>query len=71
MISTRIPAGAQISKVAGKDYRKSLLSIDKKSRKVGKYTDMETELFRRFKAQRAKARKVSPRWLSAPWRASS
>ena len=61
----RACAGAQISNAAGKEYRKSLLSIDKKSRKVGKYADMETELFRRFKAQRAKARKVSPRWLSA------
>ena len=42
----------------------TLLRIDKDSRRVGKYAEMEKELFKRFKARRARARKASPRWLT-------
>jgi len=42
----------------------TLLRIDKDSRRVGKYAEMERQLFERFKARRARARKASPRWLT-------
>ena len=42
----------------------TLLRIDKTSRRVGKYAKMERQLFERFKARRARARKASPRWLT-------
>ena len=58
-------ARAKISAAAGKEHAGTLLRIDTKSRKVGKFAAMETELFARFKARRARGRKVSGRWLTA------
>ena len=56
---------ARIYKASSKMYAASLLRIDKASRKVGKYPDMEKAVFGKMKVRRAKNRKVSARWLSA------
>jgi hypothetical protein len=58
-------ARAKISAAAGKEHAGTLLRIDTNSRKVGKFAAMEAELFARFKARRARGRKVSGRWLTA------
>ena len=55
----------KIEIAAGKAHAKTLLRIDKNSRRVGKYAAMEAELYSRFKARRAKKRKTSARWLTA------
>ena len=44
-------------------HAKTLLRIDKNSRKVGKYAGMERTLFTNFKQRRARARKTSTKWL--------
>ena len=49
---------------AAQEHASTLLRIDRTSRKVGKYAAMERQLFDRFKARRARARKASPRWLT-------
>ena len=56
---------ARLSKAASKEYRQSLLRIDKKNRSKGKYPDMEQEVHRLFKEKRARGRKVSARWISS------
>ena len=56
---------ARISKAASKEHAATLLQIDKSSRKVGAYPDVEREVFAKFKERRAKGRKVSGRWLTA------
>ena len=56
---------ARISAAAGREHASTLLRIDKTSRKKGKFAEMEAELFSRFKARRARGRKVSGRWLTA------
>ena len=58
---------ARICRAAGKEHRQSLLRIDDDParRRQGKYGDMEKEVFRLFKARRARGRRVSPRWLTA------
>ena len=56
---------ARISAAAGREHAATLLRIDKTSRKKGKFAEMEAELFSRFKARRARGRKVSGRWLTA------
>lgn len=56
---------ARISKAASKEHAATLLRIDKSSRKVGAYPDVEREVFAKFKERRAKGRKVSGRWLTA------
>ena len=56
---------AKISAAAGKEHAGTLLRIDTDSRKKGRFALMETELFARFKARRARGRKVSGRWLTA------
>ena len=58
---------AKISRAAGKEYASSLLRIDREPgiRKMGKYGQMEIELYQRFKERRAHGRKVSGRWLTA------
>ena len=58
---------ARLSKSCSKEYRQSLLRIDRDParRRKGKYHDMEQEVIKRFKVRRARGRKVSPRWLTA------
>ena len=56
---------AKISAAAGKEHAGTLLRIDMDSRKKGRFAAMEAELFARFKARRARGRKVSGRWLTA------
>ena len=58
---------ARITRACGKEYAQSLLRIDKEpgARKKGLYPDMEKTLHEKFKARRARGRKVSGRWLSA------
>ena len=56
---------AKIYAAAGREHAASLLRIDTTTRKKGKYEAMERELFARFKARRARGRKVSARWLTA------
>ena len=59
---------ANIEKGANREYGNSLLRFDTKSRKVGRFAAMETELFTLLKARRARGRKVSARWLTATGR---
>ena len=54
----------RLAVAAAQAHAGTLLRIDKESRKKGKYATMEKELFDRFKARRARARKASPRWLT-------
>ena len=58
---------ARLSTAASKEHRQSLLRVDKvpNSRRKGKYPDMEKEVYARFKAKRARGRKVSARWVSS------
>lgn len=58
---------ARLAKAASKEYRQSLLRIDKPStnRRSGKYPDIEKEVFKLFKEKRARGRKVSARWVSS------
>ena len=58
---------ARLSTAASKEYRQSLLRIDKvpDSRRKGRFPEMEREVFRRFKEKRARGRKVSARWVSS------
>ena len=56
---------AKISAAAGKEHAGTLLRIDSTSRKKGKFAAMEAALFDKFKARRARGRKVSGRWLTA------
>jgi hypothetical protein len=56
---------AKISAAAGREHAGTLLRIDKKSRKTGRFAAMEANLFSAFKARRARGRKVSGRWLTA------
>ena len=62
---------ARLSTAASKEYRQSLLRIDKvpDSRRKGRFPEMEREVFRRFKEKRARGRKVSARWVSLAKRA--
>ena len=57
----------RIATAASKEHRQSLLRIDKvpDSRRVGKYPDMEKEVFRLMKEKRARGWKVSARWVSS------
>jgi hypothetical protein len=54
----------RLLKAAARAHAGSLLRIDQKSRKQGKYASMEKELFGVFKARRARSRKASARWLT-------
>ena len=58
---------ARLSTAASKEYRQSLLRVDKhpSSRRKGKYPDLEKEVYRRFKEKRVRGRKVSARWVSS------
>ena len=58
---------ARLSTAASKEYRQSLLRVDKQpnNRKKGAYPDMEREVYCRFKEKRARGRKVSARWVSS------
>ena len=58
---------ARITAACGKEWAQSLLRIDKTpgARKKGTYVDMEQKLYDKFKARRARGRKVSGRWITA------
>ena len=45
-------------------YASTLLRIDKKSRRLGKFVAMETKLHSMLKERRKRGRRCSPRWLS-------
>jgi hypothetical protein len=49
---------------AAKMYASTLLRIDKKSRKLGKFAAMETRLHSMLQERRKRGRRCSPRWLS-------
>ena len=59
----------RLSKAAAQKHAKSLLRVDKDSRKIGKYAAMERTLFARFRARRDRGRKTSGRWVSHTARA--
>ena len=56
---------ARIATAAGEKWSAKLMRIDKQPRKLGKYAEMEQQLFLKLQERRRNARKVSPRWLTA------